>query len=115
MSFAPSLNDYPLIEPKTITREIDSVHGAYRIAQCPDCTQYTLWDCGWTQPMSPPNRLHICLACDHKVLIHGEKGFPRPISPIDACDHNYVDPSNEKVEANGYLLCIKCGTLKPPK
>lgn len=28
------------------------------------------------------------------------------------CQHNWVDPSNEKVDANGYMVCTKCGSLK---
>lgn len=28
--------------------------------------------------------------------------------------HEWIDPMNKVVEANGYLLCKKCGLLKPP-
>lgn len=30
----------------------------------------------------------------------------------DECEHEYIDPSNEVINANGYRVCVKCGKLE---
>lgn len=32
-----------------------------------------------------------------------------------ACEHEWIDPSNERVESNGWEVCVKCGSLKDPR
>lgn len=35
-------------------------------------------------------------------------------SYTETCDHEFVSPDNELVEANGWEVCFRCGKLKPP-
>jgi hypothetical protein len=99
---------------QTITQTVCDKCGRPPDGDSPDCVYaYTCGhdvcnECGRVYP--------LCVVCGKGVLntavIYGAKCSVKVDNKV--VDHEFVDPSNERVRADGYLMCLRCGLLKPP-
>lgn len=82
----------------------------------PDCVY--AYTCGHDVCNECARDWPLCVICGKGVLntatVYGAKCSVKTIDG-KVVDHEFVDPSNERVRANGYTMCLRCGLLKPPE
>lgn len=87
------------------------------VPSCPDCKTPLIYRLPHERFMEDDNYVQCVNGHVFELVPPPDGHFSAKeiISSIYDCDHEWVDPSNEAVEAGEYRLCLKCHRFEIPK